>query len=54
VNQGRDHWDEAIALLELSLKQGQGFGIRRRLHYFSDWLPLHDYPAFKRIITPSD
>jgi tetratricopeptide (TPR) repeat protein len=54
VNLGRDHWDEAIALLELSLKQGQGFGIRRRLHYFSDWLPLHEYPAFKRIITPSD
>lgn len=54
VNLGREHWDEAIALLELSLRQGQGFGIRRRLHYFSDWLPLHDYPPFKRIVTPSD
>lgn len=54
VNLGREHWDEAIAMLELSLKQGQGFGIRRRLHYFADWLPLHAYPPFKRIVTPSD
>jgi len=53
VNRGRDHWDEAISLLELSLRQGQGFGIRRRLHWFGDWLPLHDYPPFKRIITPN-
>ncbi len=53
VHVGRDHWDEALSLLELSLRQGQGFSIRRRLHYFSDWLPLRDYPPFKRIITPN-
>lgn len=52
VAKGREHWDEAIALLELSLRQGQGYGIRRRLHYFADWLPLKDYPPFKRILEP--
>jgi hypothetical protein len=53
VHLGRDHWDEALSLLELSLRQGQGYGIRRRLHFFQDWLPLRDYPPFKRIVTPN-
>jgi hypothetical protein len=53
VHLGRDRWDEALSLLELSLRQGQGYGIRRRLHFFQDWLPLKDYPPFKRIITPN-
>ncbi len=52
VNLGREHWDEAIALLELSLKQGQGYGIRRRLHWFEDWLPLREYPPFQRVLAP--
>jgi hypothetical protein len=49
---GRAHWDEAVALLEESMRQGEGFGIRRRLHYFGEWLPMRDYPPFKRVITP--
>jgi hypothetical protein len=52
VNLGRAHWDEAIALLEESLNQGQGFIIRHRIHYFGDWLPLRNYPAFKRVLEP--
>jgi serine/threonine protein kinase/tetratricopeptide (TPR) repeat protein len=52
ANLGRAHWDEAIALLEESLTQGQGFDIRSRVHYFGDWLPMRDYAAFKRVITP--
>lgn len=53
VHLGRERWDEALSLLELSLRQGQGFGIRRRLHYFQDWLSLKDYAPFRRIITPN-
>ncbi|MFI5281270.1 MAG: protein kinase, partial [Gemmatimonadales bacterium] len=52
VHFGKDHWDEAIGLLEESLRQGQGFSIRRRLHYFTDWAPLRDYPPFKRVLEP--
>jgi tRNA A-37 threonylcarbamoyl transferase component Bud32/tetratricopeptide (TPR) repeat protein len=52
VNLGRAHWDDAIALLEESLTQGQGFNIRSRVHYFGDWLPLRDYAPFKKVITP--
>jgi tRNA A-37 threonylcarbamoyl transferase component Bud32 len=49
---GPAHWDEATTLLQEALRQGQGFGILRRVHFFSDWLPLKDYPAFKRILEP--
>ena len=52
ANLGRAHWDEAIALLEESITQGQGFNIRSRIHYFGDWLPMRDYPPFKRVTTP--
>lgn len=52
ANLGRDHWDEAVGLLEEALRQGQGYGIRRRLHYFADWLPLKDYPPFKKVLEP--
>jgi tRNA A-37 threonylcarbamoyl transferase component Bud32/tetratricopeptide (TPR) repeat protein/TolB-like protein len=52
ANLGRAHWDEAIALLEESLTQGQAFGVRSRLHYFGDWLPMRDYPPFRRVIEP--
>ncbi|MDQ8153416.1 MAG: serine/threonine-protein kinase [Gemmatimonadota bacterium] len=52
VNRGREYWPEAVSLLDLSLRQGQGFGIRRRLHWFGDWQPLADYPPFRRLITP--
>jgi tetratricopeptide (TPR) repeat protein len=54
ARQGRAHWDEAVQLLELALRQHAGFGIRRRLHTFDDWRPLKDYPPFTRIITPAD
>ena len=47
---GRDHWDEAVQLLETSLREGSGYNIRHRLHWFSDWLPLKDYPPFMRVI----
>ena len=43
---------EAVALLQESLRQGQGWNIRARLHFFSDWRPYHDYPAFRAVITP--
>ncbi|MBX9927735.1 MAG: serine/threonine protein kinase [Gemmatimonadaceae bacterium] len=52
VRRGRDHWDRAIELAERAMVQGQGFSIRRRLHYFADWIPLRDYPGFQRMITP--
>lgn len=42
---------KVVALLEVSLRQGQGYGVRRRLHWFSDWQALTDYPPFQRIIT---
>jgi hypothetical protein len=52
ANLGPSHWPEALRLLDESLRQGQGFGIRHRLHYFQDWMPLKDDPAFKRILEP--
>lgn len=52
VNMGPVHWDEAIALLNESLRQGQGNGIRRRLHWFADWRPLKDYPPFQQVLEP--
>ena len=52
ANLGPAHWPEAVRLLEESLRQGQGYGIRRRVHYFTDWLPLKDYPAFKKLVEP--
>ncbi|MBI2535485.1 MAG: hypothetical protein HYW06_00595 [Gemmatimonadetes bacterium] len=42
---------EAVSLLQESLRQGQGWGIRSRLHWFFDWLPYRDYPPFRRLIT---
>ncbi|MDQ2665890.1 MAG: protein kinase [Gemmatimonadota bacterium] len=52
ANLGPSHWTEATELLEQSLLQGQGFGLRRRLHYFGDWVPLHEFPAFKKVLEP--
>jgi tRNA A-37 threonylcarbamoyl transferase component Bud32 len=44
--------DQAVSLLQESLRQGQGWAIRWRLHFFPEWLPYADYPPFRRIITP--
>ena len=52
ANLGREHWDQAVALLQESLKQGQGNGIRRRLHWFTDWQAMKDYPPFKALLEP--
>ena len=52
VRYGPSRWEEAVRLLAESLRQGQGFGIRRRVHYFTDWQPLKDYPAFKQVLEP--
>jgi hypothetical protein len=52
ANLGPAHWPEAVRLLDESLRQGQGFGIRSRLHYFQDWIPLKNDPSFKRILEP--
>jgi hypothetical protein len=54
ANKGRAHWDEAVRLLEMAFRQSVGFTIRRRLHAFSDWTPLRDYPPFRQLITPAD
>lgn len=43
-----------VRLLAESLRQGQDFGIRRRVHYFTDWQPLKDYPALKQLLEPRD
>lgn len=43
---------EAVALLQESLRQGQGWNIRARIHFFNDWLPYRNYPAFRAVITP--
>ncbi|HUF31243.1 MAG TPA: protein kinase [Gemmatimonadaceae bacterium] len=43
---------EATALLQESLQQGQGWNIRTRIHFFSDWLPFRDFPPFRAVITP--
>ena len=52
ANLGPSHRPEALRLLDESLRQGQGFGIRHRLHYFQDWLPLKNDAVFKRILEP--
>ena len=52
ANLGPSHWPDALRLLDEALRQGQGFGIRYRLHYFQDWLPLKNDPGFKRILEP--
>lgn len=33
---------------------GSDSGIRRRVHYFTDWQPLKDYPALKQLLEPRD
>ena len=52
ANLGPKHWPEALRLLDQALREGQGFGIRYRLHYFQDWVPLKNDPTFKRILEP--
>jgi tetratricopeptide (TPR) repeat protein len=52
ANRGPSRWPEALRLLDESLREGQGFGIRHRLHYFQDWMPLKNDPAYKRILEP--
>ncbi|MEP6834831.1 MAG: serine/threonine-protein kinase [Gemmatimonas sp.] len=51
---GRDHWEEAVQLLETSLREGSGYNIRHRLHWFSDWIPLKDFPSFVRVAGPKE
>lgn len=43
---------EAVSLLQDALRLGQGFGIRRRLHYFTDWAPFRADPAFRQVLEP--
>lgn len=52
ANLGPSHRPEALRLLDEAVRQGQGFGIRNRLHYFKDWLPFKNDPRFKRILEP--
>ena len=49
---GPSHFSGATDLVEQSLQQGQGFSIRRCVHYFTDWAPLRDFPAFRKIREP--
>ncbi len=52
ANRGPSHWPEALRLLDQSLREGQGFGIRNRVHFFRDWAPLKDDPTYKRLLEP--
>jgi predicted Zn-dependent protease len=54
VQRGRASWDDAIALLQQSIREGQDFSLLRRLHSFSDWQPLREYAPFRRVITAVD
>ena len=51
---GPSRWDDAVVLLDEALWQGQGFNIRRRVYYFTDWIPLKGHPGFKRVLEPGD
>lgn len=52
ANLGTAHWPEAVTLLETGLREGQGFSLRRRIHWFADWTALKDYPPFKKVMEP--
>jgi tetratricopeptide (TPR) repeat protein len=49
---GPAHWDEAVRVLDESFRQGASFSVRRRLHAFTDWVPLKDYAPFRKVIEP--
>jgi hypothetical protein len=52
ANLGASRWEEAVQLFELSIRQGMGFDIRARAHFFTDWRGLRDFAPLQQALRP--